>query len=174
MALWTFPSSLNSLINNSRIFYVDQYSGLCFNFPLNILFWTKGQKFERRKKGKNMTTPHTNYFVIIVGLFQTFLSEHENRNNNFFRAALLFSELFCCIPCNWKYIHLFLIGGWTTASWRICHQAFSVTIPGWSGCKFGVFLNICVRATHGIRPSKQPFECVGDIAYLGYILIKLH
>ena len=56
----------------------------------------------------------------------------------------------------------------------IYHQAFSVTIPDCGSCKFGVFLNIGVRATHGIRPSKQPFECVGDIAYLVSILIKLH
>ena len=99
----------------------------------------------------------------------------EKRSNTFFSfRALLYLELCCRIQCNRKYINLFLIGCWTTTSWRIYHQAFSVTIPGCTGCKFGVFLNIGVRATHGIRPSKQPFECVGDIAYLGYILIKLH
>ena len=99
----------------------------------------------------------------------------EKRSNNFFSfRALLYLELCYRIQCNWKYVNLFLIGCWTTTSWRIYHQAFSVTITGWRGCKFGVFSNICVRATHGIRPSKQPFECVGDIAYLGYILIKLH
>lgn len=54
---------------------------------------------------------------------------------------------------------------WTTTSWGIYHQAFSATIPSWSGCKFGVFLKIGVRGTHGIQPSKQAFECVGDIAY---------
>ena len=31
-----------------------------------------------------MTTPYTNYFVIIVGIFYAFITEHENGNNNFF------------------------------------------------------------------------------------------
>ena len=99
----------------------------------------------------------------------------EKRSNNIFSfRALLYLELCCRIQCNWKYINLFFLGSWTTTSWKIYHQAFSVTITGWTCCKFGVFSNICVRTTHGIRPSKQPFEWVGDIAYLGYILIKLH
>ena len=50
----------------------------------------------------------------------------------FFRA-LLFLELCCFIPCNWIYNNLFLIGSWTTTSWVIYHQAFSVVIPIWSG-----------------------------------------
>ena len=114
-------------------------------------------------------------FTCFGFLFCLFVFFFEKRSNNFFSfRALLYLELCCRIQCNWKYINLFLIGCWTTTSWRIYHQAFSVTIPGWGGCKFGVFLNIRVRATHGIRPSKQPFECVGDIAYLVSILIKLH
>ena len=77
----------------------------------------------------------------------------------FFRA-LLFTE-----RCNWKYINLFLMGGWTTTSWRIYHQAFSAIIPGCTGCKFGVFLNIGVRGTNAIQPSNQTFESMGDIAH---------
>ena len=86
---------------------------------------------------------------------------------NIFFRGLLISELCCRIPCNWKYIYLFLIGDWTTTSWRTYHQAFSVTILSWSGCKFGVSLNIGVRGTHGHQSSKQIFECVGAIAYYG-------
>ena len=82
----------------------------------------------------------------------------------FFRA-LLFTELCCRKPCNWTYINLFLIGGWTTTSSRIYHQSFSATIFSWSGCKFGVFLNTGVRGTHGTQPSKNTFECMGDIAH---------
>ena len=118
-----------------------------------------------------MTTPYANYFVIIMGYFRPFYHSMRTEIITFFRT-LLFSELYCRIPCNSKYIHLFLIGSWTTTSWRIYHQAFSVTIPSWNGCKSGVFLNIGVWATHGIQPSKETFECVGDIAYLGYLLIK--
>ena len=120
-----------------------------------------------------MTTPYANYFVVIMGNFRPFYQSMRTEIITFFRT-LLFSELYCRIPCNLKYIHLFLIGSWTTTSWRIYHQAFSVTIPSWNGCKSGVFLNIGVWATHGIQPSKETFECVGDIAYLGYLLIKLH
>ena len=58
----------------------------------------------------------------------------EKRSNNFFSfRALLFLELCCRIQCNWKYIKLFMIGCWTTTSWGIYHQAFSVAIPIWSG-----------------------------------------
>ena len=60
-----------------------------------------------------------------------------------------------------------MIGDWTTTSWRTYHQAFSVTILSWSGCKFGVSLNIGVRGTHENQSSKQIFECVGAIAYYG-------
>ena len=88
------------------------------------------------------------------------------KKNIFFRGRL-FSELCCRIPCNLKCIYLFLIDNWTTTSWRTYHQAFSVTIPSWKGCKFGVSLNIGVRGTHGNQPSKQIFECVGAIAYYG-------
>ena len=77
----------------------------------------------------------------------------------FFRALLSTER------CNWKYINLFLMGGWTTTSWRIYHQAFSAIIPGCTGCKFGVFLNIGVRGTHAIQPSNQTFESMGDIAH---------
>ena len=111
-------------------------------FPLSKFFW---------------------YLVYFRPLYQSMLKEVTS-----FFPSLLFSELCCRIPCNWKYIDLFLIGSWTTTSWGIYHQAFSATIPSWSGCKFGVFLNIGVRGTHGIQPSKQAFECVGDIAYSIY------
>ena len=77
-----------------------------------------------------------------------------------FLRALLSTE-----RCNWKYINLFLMGGWTTTSRRIYHQAFSAIIPGCTGCKFGVFLNNSVRGTHVIQPSNQTFECMGDIAH---------
>ena len=84
----------------------------------------------------------------------------------FFRA-LLFTE-----RCNWKYINLFLMGGWTTTSKRIYHQAFLAIIPGCTGCKFGVFLNIGVRGTHEIQPSNQTFECRDDIAHYQLYLEK--
>ena len=86
-----------------------QYSGLCFNFPLNILFWTRGLKILKEKKGKNMTTPYANYFVIIMGNFRPFYQRMRTEIITFLRT-LLFSELYCRIPCNLKYIHLFLIG----------------------------------------------------------------
>ena len=78
--------------------------------------------------------------------FRSFYQSMRTEIITFLRAALLFSELCCLIQCNWKYFNLFLIGCWTATSWRIYHQAFSVTITGWTGCKFGVFSNICVRA----------------------------
>ena len=57
------------------------------------------------------------------------------------------------------------MGGLTTASRRIFHQAFSAIIPDCTGCKFGVFLNIGIRGTHVIQPSNETFECMGDIAH---------
>ena len=114
------------------------------------------------------------YLLWLFVLFCLFFFFFLRREVTTFFRALLFLELCCFIPCNWIYNNLFLIGSWTTTSWGIYHQAFSVTITGCLGCKFGVFLNIGVRGTHGIRPSKQPFKCLGDIAYLVSILIKLH
>ena len=35
-----------------------------------------------------MTTPYTNYFIIIVVIFKAFLAEHETANNNFFQRTL--------------------------------------------------------------------------------------
>ena len=101
---------------------------------------------------------------MITCIFWAFLSKYEKNKTTFLED---WTELCCRIPCNWKYIYLFLIGNWTTTSWRTYHQAFSVTIPSWKGCKFGVSLNIGVRGTHGNQPSKQIFECVGAIAYYG-------
>ena len=57
------------------------------------------------------------------------------------------------------------MGGLTTASRRIFHQAFSAIIHDCTGCKFGVFLNIGIRGTHVIQPSNETFECMGDIAH---------
>ena len=109
-----------------------------FQFSSEYSFLDEGIKNFKRKKGKNMTTPYANYFVIIMGNFRPFYQRMRTEIITFFRT-LLFSELYCRITCNLKYIHLFLIGSWTTTSWRIYHQAFSVTIPSWSGCKSGVF-----------------------------------
>ena len=53
-----------------------------------------------------MTTPYTNYFVIIMGYFRPFYHSMRTEIITFFRT-LLFSELYCDIPCNSKYIHLF-------------------------------------------------------------------
>ena len=64
-----FPSPLNSLINKSRIFYVVQYSGVFQFFSKYSLLDEGIRNLKRKKKAKNMTTPYTNYFVIIVGLF---------------------------------------------------------------------------------------------------------
>ena len=91
--------------------------------------------------------------ILITCIFWALISEYEKRSNKFL-TSLLFSELCCCIPCNKKYFNLFLIGSWTTTSWGIYHREFSVTIPSWNICKFGVFLNIGVRGTHGIQPGK--------------------
>ena len=103
---------------------------------------------------------------MITSIFWAFLWKYEKNKTSFFRG-LLFSELCCRIPCNWKCIYLFLIDNWTTTSWRTYHQAFSVTISSCTSCKFGVFLNIGVRRTHGNQSSKQIFECMGAIAYYG-------
>ena len=96
----------------------------------------------------------------ILPLYQSMLKELTS-----FFSSLLFSELCCRVPCNWKYINLFLIGSWTTTSWGIYHQAFSATIPSWSGCKFGVFFNIGVRGTHGIQSRHLSAWVISHIQY---------
>ena len=112
------------------------------------------------------TTQYTNNYVMITCIFWAFLSKYE-KNKTYFLKGRLFSELCCRIPWNWKYIYLFLIGNCTTTSWRTYHQAFSVRILSWKGCKFGVSLNIGVRGTRENQSSKQIFECVGAITYYG-------
>ena len=93
-------------------------------------------------------------------LYQSMLKELTS-----FFSSLLFSELCCRVPCNWKYINLFLIGIWATTGWGIYHQAFSATIPSWSGCKFGVFFNIGVRGTHGIQSRHLSAWVISHIQY---------
>ena len=104
---------------------------------------------------------------MITCIFWAFLSKYEKNKTYFLEDCYSLNFVCCRIPCNWKYIYLFLIGNCTTTSWRTYHQAFSVTILSWSGCKFGVSLNIGVRGTHENQSSKQIFECVGAIAYYG-------
>ena len=42
---------------------------------------------------------------------------------------------------------------------------FQQIIPGCTGCKFGVFLNISEREAHVIQPSNHTFEWMSDIAH---------
>ena len=72
------------------------------------------------------------YLLWLFVLFCLFFFFLRREVTTFFRALLLL-ELCCFIPCNWIYNNLFLIGSWTTTSWGIYHQAFSVVIPIWSG-----------------------------------------
>ena len=89
MSLFQFPSDYSSLHAEMT---KKQKKSAQFSYKYSLL--DEGTKNLKRKKRKNMANPHTNYFVIILDLFQAFLSEHESRSNSFFRA-LLFSQL-CC------------------------------------------------------------------------------
>ena len=57
------------------------------------------KKLKKKKKRKNVASPYTDYFVIIVSYFRPFYQSMRTEIITFYRA-LLFSERFCCIPCN--------------------------------------------------------------------------
>ena len=100
-------------------------------------------------------------FCFVLSFFFFFLRREVT---TFFRA-LLFLELCRFIPCNWIYNNLFLIGSWTTTSWGIYHQAFSVVIPIWSG---RMAFETCISSGNFVREIDYQRNICKEICQRNY------